>query len=128
MNNIVIESETINGQRFMVLSREDLWNLYKDLQTNEEIDGIRIPMNKRTQFIDIIAQYEDLHFKSYHEYNDIDNKMSLNHRLNSIIHEMQFIVKACKNAKQRIDDKQNEGLIHGIKLLTERQDVENVSE
>ena len=104
----------------LTLTRRDIENMHTDIYNDKKIEEIEIPIDN-TSFLDVIANYEDVQFKSYNAYNNIDDKMPLEHRLSSIIRELNSIKNVCLNALDRIQHDINPNKIHAIRLLTEKE-------
>ena len=59
--------------------------------------------NRDVTWLNIIAKYEDVRFPIW-GYLDKDSKMDLNHRIGSIIKELEFMLSVFRNAQDRLDN------------------------
>lgn len=110
------------SNEFIKIKRKDILQMADDCRTNENIDELHIPFTSKPTFLDLIADYEDIKLKSFNAYNNIEDKMLIDHRILSIKRELLILIKLLDNAEERIKLKAYPNKIQAMKLLTEKQD------
>lgn len=73
----------------------------------------------KNSLISLLLKFEDMNQRIISEYDNMDNKMMLSHRLDKITDRLHILIKIIDNAKIRLNDDYDKVTLDCIKTLSE---------